>query len=70
MELILNWLKKKKFCKNAVFTLGITENPFITNEKYKNIPDPLQHAIVKFESHPSISLTKNKVVNENNFKFV
>ena len=83
MGLILNWLRKKKFCKitakspkklneffkNAVSTLGIIENPFVINEEYKNISDPVQHAIVKLESHPSISLIKNKVTNGNHFKF-
>ena len=39
------------------------------NEDYKNISDPVQRAIVKFESHPSISLIKNKITNENSFKF-
>ena len=60
---------KNEFFKNAASTLGITENSFVINEEYKNISDPFQHAIVKFESHPSISLTKNKITNRNNFKF-
>ena len=58
-----------KFFKNAVSTLGITENSFIINKEYENISDPVQRAIVKFESHPSISLIKNKITNGNNFKF-
>ena len=55
MELILNWLKKKKFWKNdseivgklneffknAVSALGITENSFIINAEYKDISDPV-----------------------------
>ena len=79
MELILNWLGEKTFCKigeklneffkNAVSTLGINENSFVINEEYKNISGPVQRAIVKFESHPSISLTKNKITNRNSFKF-
>ena len=55
--------------KSAVSTLTITENSFIINKEYKNISDPVQRAIVKFESHPSISLTKNKITNGNNLKF-
>ena len=55
--------KLNEFFKNTVSTLGITENSFIINEKYKNISDPFQHAIVKFESHSSISLIKNKITN-------
>ena len=51
--------------KNVVSTLGTTENSFIINEEYKNISDPVQRAIVKFESHPSISLIKNKITNGN-----
>ena len=43
----------------AVSTLGITENSFVTNEEYKNISDPVQRTIVKFESLPNISLTNN-----------
>ena len=58
-----------EFFKNAVFILVITENSFIINEAYKNISDPVQRLTVKLESHPSISLIKNKITNENNFKF-
>ena len=61
--------KLNEFFKNAVSTLGITENSFIINEEYENISDPVKRAIVKFESHPSISLVKNKNTNGNNFKF-
>ena len=51
-----------EFFKNAVSTLGFTENSY-------NISYPVQRAIVKFESHTSISLIKNKITNGNNFKF-
>ena len=64
-----NRRKVKQALKNTVSTLGITEHYFIINEEYKNIFDPVQCAIVKFESHPSISLMKNKITNKNNFKF-
>ena len=81
MELILNWMKKKKFCKmttksslneffrNSVSSLGITKNSCIINEEYEDISDPVQRAVVKFESHPSYSLIKNKITNSNHFKF-
>ena len=61
--------KLNEFFNNAVSTLDITENSFIINEEYKNIFDPVQRPIVKFGSHPSISLIKNKITNGNNFKF-
>ena len=61
--------KLNEFFKNAVSTLGITETSFVINEEYKNISDPVQRAVVKFESHPSISLIKNKITNRNNFIF-
>ena len=57
------------FLRMKIKTLGITENSFVINEEYKNIFNPVQRAIVKFESHPSISLIKNKITNGNNFKF-
>ena len=61
--------KLNEFFKNDVSTLGITENSFIINEEYKHSSDSVQRAIVKFESHPSISLIKNKITNRTNFKF-
>ena len=39
------------------------------NEEYKSISDPVQQAIVKFVSHPSISLITSKITNANNFEF-
>ena len=56
------------FSKNAVSSLVITENFFIINEEYKNIYDPVPRVIVKFESHPGVSLIKNKITNRNSFK--
>ena len=66
-----NLLAKRlnEFSNNTVSTLGITENFFIINEEYRNISDSVQQATVKFESHPGISLIKNKITNENNFNF-
>ena len=59
----------KEFFKNAVSTLGITENSFIINEEYKNISDSVPQAIIRLESHPSISIIKNKTTDGNNFEF-
>ena len=42
---------------------------FVINEEYKNISDLVQRAIVRFKSHPCISLIKNKITNGNNCKF-
>ena len=61
--------KLNEIFQKAVSTLGITENSFVINEKYKNVFDQVQRALVKFKSHPSISLIKNKITNSNNFKF-
>ena len=52
-----------------LFPLQVLLNSFIVSEEYKNISDPAQRAIVKFESYPRISLIKNRVTNGNNFKF-
>ena len=46
--------KLNEFFKNALFTLGITENSFIIKEEYKNISDPVQRSTL--QSHPNISL--------------
>ena len=45
--------KLNELFKNVVSTLGITENSLIINEEYRNSSDPVQHAVVKFEPHPS-----------------
>lgn len=55
--------------KNDFTALGITENSFIIIEKHKNISEPLQQAILKTGSHPSILLIKNKISKETNFRF-
>ena len=61
--------KVNEFFKNVVFNLDVSENSFIISEEYKNISDPVQRAIVKFESHPSISLIKDKITNGKKFNF-
>ena len=60
--------KLNEFFKNALSTLGNAECSVIIKE-YKNIFYLVWRAIVKLESHPSISLIKNKITNGNNFEF-
>ena len=43
-----------KFFKNAVSTLNIKENSFITNRSSDGITDPIDKAIDKYKFHPSI----------------
>ena len=45
-----------KFFKNAVSTLNIKENRFITNRSSDGITDPVDKAIDKYKFHPSILL--------------
>ena len=56
------------FFKTAVASLDIHGNPY-TVENVENMSDPVEKAIKKFESHPSILLIKNKVVKINLFCF-
>ena len=46
------------FDKNAVSTLNIIKNSFITNMKSDDITDPIDKAIDKYKFHPSIFLRK------------
>ena len=46
------------FVKNAVSTLNIIKNSFITNMKSDDITDPIDKAIDKYKFHPSIFLRK------------
>ena len=45
-----------KFFKNAVSTLNIKKNSFITSRSLDGITDPIDKAIDKFKFHPSILL--------------
>ena len=42
--------------KNAVFTLNINENSFITNRTSDDFSDPIDKAIDKYKFHPSTFL--------------
>ena len=48
------------FFKNAVLTLDIKENSYITNHNIPYITDPIEKAIEKYKFHPSILLKKEK----------
>ena len=56
-----------KFFKNAVSTLNIKENRFITNRSSDGITDPVDKAIDKYKSHPSILLIQKHLKNHNIF---
>ena len=58
-----------KFFKNAVSTLNIKDNRFITNRSSDGITDPIDKAIDKYKFHPSILLIQKHVKNEMFFSF-
>ena len=59
------------FFKNAVLTLDIKENSYITNHNIPYITDAIEKAIAKYKFHPSILLIKEKTkCKANSFDFV
>ena len=56
------------FFKNAVLTLDIKENSYITNHNIPYITDPIEKAIEKYKFHPSILLIKEKTKCEANYQ--
>ena len=56
-----------KFFKNAVSTLNIKENRFITNRSSDGITDPVDKAIDKYKFHPSILLIQKHLKNHDVF---
>ena len=58
-----------KFFKNAVSTLNIKENRFITNRSSDGITDPIDKAIDKYKFHPSILLIRKHLKNHGIFSF-
>ena len=59
------------FFKNAVLTLDIKENSYITNHNIPYITDPIEKATEKYKFHPSILPLKEKTKCEgNSFDFV
>ena len=57
------------FFENAVSSLKLNENSFVINNEHKNIQDPTEKIIVKYQFHPSILINKNKIENTNTFRF-
>ena len=57
------------FFENAVSSLKLNENSFVINNEHKNIQDPIEKIIVKYQFHPSILIIKNKIENTNTFRF-
>ena len=58
-----------KFFKNAVSTLNIKENRFITHRSSDGITDPVDKAIGKYKFHPSILLIQKHLKNHDIFSF-
>ena len=58
-----------KFFKNAVSTLNIKENRFITNRSSDSITDPVDKAIDKYKFHPSTLLIQKHLKNHDVFSF-
>ena len=58
-----------KFFKNALSTLDIKENSFITNKSLDGINDSIDKAIDKYKFHPSILLVQKLLKNHNVFSF-
>ena len=56
-----------KFFKNAVSTLNIKDNRFITNRSSDGITDPIDKAIDKYKFHPSILLIRKHLKNHHAF---
>ena len=57
------------FFEDAVSSLKLNENSFVINSEHKNIHDPIEKIIVKYQFHPGILIIKNKIENTNTFRF-
>ena len=58
-----------KFFRNAVSTLNIKENRFITNRSSNDISNPIDKAIDKYKFHPRIILIRKHLKNHDVFSF-
>ena len=56
------------FSETAVSNLRLNENSFVINNEHKNIQDPIEKIIVKYQFPPSIFIIKNKIENTNTFR--
>ena len=57
------------FFYNAVKSLNIAENTYITNRVFDNLKDPVTTAIEKFKTHPSVLIIEDKIFQGNKFSF-
>ena len=57
------------FFSNAIKSLNIAENTYITNRVSDNLKDPVTRPIEKFETHPSVLMIKDKIFQGNKFSF-
>ena len=57
------------FFENAVSSLKLNEKSFVIDKKHKNIQDPIEKIIIKYQLHSSILIIKNKTKYTNNFRF-
>ena len=62
-------MELNKFFKNAVSTLNIKENRFITNRSLDGITDPIGKAIDKYKFHLNIFLIQKHLKNHDVFSF-
>ena len=58
-----------KFFKNAVSTLNIKGNSFITNRSLDGITDPIDKAIDKYKFYPTILLIQKHLKSHDVFSF-
>ena len=56
------------FFENAIHSLGIKTNEY-SNDNY-GLKNSVQIAIKKYEQHPSISVTKENITNNESFEFL
>ena len=59
-----------EFFTNAVSKLNISENLSILNLDYLKFDDPIDKAIAKFSTHPSIQIIKDKIELNDTFSFL
>ena len=57
------------FFENAASSLKLNENSIVINNEHKNIQNPIEKTVVKYQFHPSVLNIKNKIENTNTFRF-
>ena len=53
--------KLKNFSKEAVSTLDVKENSYVTNPDSINISRPIEKVVSEYKFHPSILLINDKI---------